>query len=133
MLVCLDTNILIYLIEDNPIWTPKAIFRIDALLAADDQIAICDAARLECLLRPLARGNTADTASYRTFFGNPIVKMLPITPQTWEHAAQLGASCSLKAMDSIHLATAIEHGCAIFLTADSRLTRCTEITVEVLT
>ncbi len=133
MIVCLDTNIVIHLIEANPLWTQKATDRFNALLAAGDQIAICDAARLECLLKPLASGNTVNAASYRTFFGIPMVQMLSISPQTWEHAAQLGAAYSFKAMDSIHLATAIEHRCGLFVTADSRLARCTDISVEVLT
>jgi predicted nucleic acid-binding protein len=59
--------------------------------------------------------------------------MLPVTTATWESAAQLGAAFNFKPMDSLHLATAIEHGCGLFLTADSRLGRCTAIPVEVLT
>ena len=54
MIVCLDTNIVIYLIEANPVWTPKATVRFNALLAAGDQIAVCDAARLECLVNTTA-------------------------------------------------------------------------------
>ena len=104
---------MIYLIEANPVWTPKATVRFNALLAAGDQIAVCDAARLECLVKPLASGNAADEASYRAFFGNPLVKMLPVMPLTWEHAARLGATYTLKAVDSVHLATAIEHGCGL--------------------
>ena len=37
MIVCLDTNIVIYLIEANPLWTQKATDRFNALLAAGDQ------------------------------------------------------------------------------------------------
>jgi predicted nucleic acid-binding protein len=133
MIVCLDTNIVIYLIEANPVWTPKATARLSALLVAGDEIAVCDAARLECLVKPLARGDTAEEASYRAFFGNPPVRMLPVTSATWDHAARLAATYRLKAMDSVHLATAIEHGCGLFLTNDAQLARCTAITVEVLT
>jgi hypothetical protein len=92
MIVCLDTNIVIYLVEANPVWTPKATVRFNALLAAGDQLALCDAARLECLVKPFASGNTADEASYRAFFGSALVKMLPVTPLTWERAARLGAT-----------------------------------------
>jgi predicted nucleic acid-binding protein len=51
----------------------------------------------------------------------------------WERAARLGATFNLKPLDSLHLATAIEHGCGLFLTNDTQLTRCTDIPVEVLT
>jgi len=58
--------------------------------------------------------------------------MLSVTTATWDRAARLGATFNLKALDSLHLATAIEQGCNLFLTADSRLARCTAIPVEVL-
>jgi predicted nucleic acid-binding protein len=35
-------------------------------------------------------------------------------------------------VDAIHLATAAENGCQIFLTHDTRLNRCTDLTIEVL-
>ena len=133
MLVCLDTNVVIYLIEANPVWTPKVTTRLNTLLAAGDQMAVCDAARLECLVKPLATGSALDEASYRTFFADPLIRMLPVTPATWERAARLSASYRLKAMDSVHLATAIEHGCGPFLTNDANLARCTDVSVEVLT
>lgn len=57
MIVCLDTNIVIYLIEHNPVWTPRVAARLGILLAAGDVLAVCDAARLECLVKPLIVGN----------------------------------------------------------------------------
>jgi predicted nucleic acid-binding protein len=35
-------------------------------------------------------------------------------------------------VDALHLATAIEHGCQVFLTHDNRLARCTDLIVEML-
>jgi predicted nucleic acid-binding protein len=58
--------------------------------------------------------------------------MLPVTTATWERAARIGATHNFKVIDSLHLATAVEHGCGLFLTADGRLGRCTDIKVEVL-
>jgi hypothetical protein len=39
MIVALDANIVIYLIEANPIWTSKASARLTALRASGDEIA----------------------------------------------------------------------------------------------
>ena len=133
MIVCLDTNLMIYLVESNPVWTSKATARLSVSLAAGDEIVVCDAARLECLVKPLALGDAAAVASYQTFFSSASLRMLPVTPPTWEHAARISATYRLKAIDSVHLATAIEHGCDVFLTNDATLARCTDITVEVLT
>jgi uncharacterized protein len=133
MIVCLDANLVIYLVEANLIWTPKATARLAMLRAAGNEIAVSDAARLECLAKPLATGNVADVASYQTFFASTHVRMLPVTAAVWERGARIGAAFNFKPLDSVHLATAVEHGCGLFLTNDAKLARCTDIPVEVLT
>jgi uncharacterized protein len=133
MIAALDANIVIYLIEANPIWTSKAVARVTTIRAAGDEIAFCDAGRLECLIKPLATGNATDVSTYRSFFGSPLVKMLSVTSAAWERAASVAATYKLKPLDAVHLATAIEHGCGLFLTNDVQLARCTAIPVEVLT
>jgi predicted nucleic acid-binding protein len=42
------------------------------------------------------------------------------------------ADLNFKTPDALHLAAAIEGGCARFLTNDTRLNRCSDIVVEVL-
>lgn len=132
MIVCLDTNVVIYMVEKKPVWGSKAEARVAAALAARDEIAVCDPATLECLLKPLATKDAGAEAAYRAFFANPCVRMLPVSRATWENAARLGAIDNFKPLDSLHLACAAEHGCGLFLTADVRLGRCSAIPVEVL-
>ena len=91
MTVCLDANIVIYLVERNPLWEPKVSARIAALRAAGDEIAVCDAARLECLVGPFQTGNAADLASYAAFIAGPGPRMLPVTVAVWERAARIRA------------------------------------------
>lgn len=133
MIVALDANIVIYLVEANPTFAPIAAARLAVLRAAGDEIAFCDAGRLECLLKPLASGNATDIATNRAFFNSPAVSMLPVTASVWERAAQIGATFRLKPLDCVHLAAAVEHGCGSFLTNDAQLARFTSIPVEVLT
>ena len=45
---------------------------------------------------------------------------------------ELRAQFAFKTADALHLAAAIEAGCGLFLTADTKLARCTSIPVEVL-
>ena len=59
MIVCLDANIVIYLVERNPLWELKVSARIAVLRATGDEIAVSDAARLECLVGPFQTGNAA--------------------------------------------------------------------------
>jgi uncharacterized protein len=133
MIVCLDANIIIYLVERDPTWQPKVTARLSVLQGAGASLAVSDAARLECLVGPLLTGDAAVLADYTALFNAPTVSKLPVTAAVWERAARLRASHTFKAMDSIHLATAIEYGCGLFLTNDAPLSRCTGITVEVLT
>jgi predicted nucleic acid-binding protein len=133
MIVCLDANIVIYLVEANPVWAPKAAARLALMRAAGDEIAVCDAARLECLIKPLATTIATAVASFHSFFSSPLVRTLAVTAAVWERAAGIGATYNLKPLDAVHLAAAIEHGCGLFLTNDAQLARCTAIRVEVLT
>ena len=79
MIVCLDTNIVIYYVERHPVWEPKVAARLSALAASGDGIAVCDLARAECLIGPLRSGNAVVLADYQRFFANPTVHMLPLT------------------------------------------------------
>jgi predicted nucleic acid-binding protein len=73
-------------------------------------------------------------ADYQALFADPEVRMLPLTAGVCLRAAQIRAASqfSLKVPDCLHLATAIEHGCALFLTNDAHLSRCTQVPVEIL-
>ena len=42
------------------LWEPRVSARIAAFRVAGDEIAVCDAARLECLVGPYQTGNAAD-------------------------------------------------------------------------
>jgi uncharacterized protein len=131
--VYLDANIVIYLVENHPVWGPKALARITQLRASGDQIAVGDASRLECLVGPYILSDPKILADYSAFFQAPDMTVFPLTAAVCEQAARIRATYSVKPLDALHLATAIEHGCGLFLTNDSQLQKCALITVEVLT
>jgi predicted nucleic acid-binding protein len=59
--------------------------------------------------------------------------MVNLTPEIAERAARLRAKySSLKAIDSVHLATEIYSGASAFLTNDAQLSSISEIKVLVL-
>lgn len=135
MIVCLDANIVIYYVERDPVWEPKVAARLKALAAAGDTLAVSDLARAECLVGPLKNGDAAVLTDYQQFFSSPTVQMLPLTAAVCERAAEIrvASGMTFKLPDALHLATAIEHGCGLFLTNDVQMARCTAIPVEVLT
>lgn len=130
MIVYLDTNIVIYTVEHNPDFGPKARTRLATARAAGDTLMISDLTRMECLVGPLKSGDAAMGSDFSTFFG--VTKVAAITAAVCDRAARIRAAHNFKPMDALQLAVSVEHGAGIFLTADARLGSFTDLTVEVL-
>lgn len=133
MVIYLDTNIVIYLVENRPLERPKVAARFATAYSVGDTLAISDLTRMECMVGPLKSGDAARLADYNTFFLLPTVSVLSLTAAVFDRAARVRASLGFKAADSLHLASAVEQGCGLFLTNDAKLARFTAIPVEILT
>jgi predicted nucleic acid-binding protein len=132
MLIYCDTVILIYFHEHTGPFNVRAVNRLTALRAAGDRMGVSDLSRLECRVRPIRLGDAAAVAMYDSFFALPEVQLLPIASATFDRATLFRANYNFKLADALHLAAAIDGGCDRFLTNDARLSRCTDIPVEVL-
>jgi predicted nucleic acid-binding protein len=130
MTVYLDTNIVIYAVEQNPVLGPKARTRLAIARAAGNALMISHLNRMECLIGPLKSGDLAAEADYHSFF--KVMNVVDITAAVCDRAARLRAAYGFKSMDALHLAAALEHGASIFLTADARLGSLSGLTIEVL-
>jgi predicted nucleic acid-binding protein len=60
------------------------------------------------------------------------MRLLPITQSILRVGAQLRATTSLKTPDAIHGATAMQAGCALFVTNDRRFRNIAGLSVVVL-
>jgi uncharacterized protein len=132
VLIYCDSGILIYWLDQVGPFHLRAEAHMQALLAAGDRIAVSDLTRLECLVGALKRKNAAILAVFDAFFARPEVQILPLTAAVFDRAAQMRADLNFKTPDTLHLAAAIEGGCDRFLTNDARLSRCSDIVIEVL-
>jgi predicted nucleic acid-binding protein len=132
MLIYCDSVILIYWLDHTGPFQLLAENRMTALQKAGDRIAISDLTRLECRVGPLKRKDVSALGAFDSFFARPELKLLPLTSTVFDRATQMRADLGFKTPDALHLAAAIEAGCDRFLTNDNRLSRCTDITVEVL-
>ncbi len=128
----LDTNIVIYLIDNPPAFGTRATARIAALTATGATFAVSDLVRLECRVQPIRTANHVQLARYDAFFASPQVQVLALTAPVCDRAALLRATHNFKTADALQLAAAIVHGCHRFLTNDTRLSACTGIAIEVL-
>ncbi len=101
MIICLDANVVIYLVEQNPVWFPRVTSRLSIAQKAGDEIAVSEAARLECLVGPLISSNATELAEYVRFFSHPDTHMLPVTGAVWERAARIRAVHRFEPMDQV--------------------------------
>jgi predicted nucleic acid-binding protein len=132
MLIYCDSVILMYFFEYQGPFNVRASNRFAALQAAGDVVAISDLSRLECRVKPKKVGDLAMLAQYDAFFARPDVRRVVITSAVFDRATELRAVHNFKLADSLHLAAAIEGGCDRMLTNDARMSRCTDIAVEIL-
>ncbi len=132
VLIYLDSCIVIYLIEQPPIFGPRASVRVAALLGAQHKIVVSDLTRLECRSNPLAAGDIAVLQDFDLFFTRFAHRIVQLNTPVCDRATDIRGRYRFKTADAIHLAAAAESGCSIFLTNDLRLSRFTGLTVEVL-
>jgi predicted nucleic acid-binding protein len=132
VLVYCDSVILIYYLDQVGPFQVRAANRLAGLKAAKDQIAVSDLVRLECRVEPIRTHDTQVLAKFDTFFAAPDVLHVPLTTAVYDRATVIRATYGFKTADAIHLAAAVEAGCGRFLTNDTRLSRFSDIPVEVL-
>lgn len=128
----INSNFVIYYVEQHPQWFQKTAARFVALRGQGALLVVSDLTRMECQVGPLKTNDTPALQLFANFFQAPDVIVVSVTASVFDRAAQIRASYGFKPLDSIHLAAAIEHGCSLFLTKDHQLRRCTDITVEIL-
>ncbi len=131
-LVYIDANCLIYTVERiepyrtvlEPMWQQ----------AQDGNLSIvsCPVLVTEVLVKPLQVGNTEIEMQYREVFSSNAVRLFEASYAVFEDAARLRAETGLKIPDALHAATAIQAGCALFVTNDSDFRRIQDLPVVVL-
>jgi predicted nucleic acid-binding protein len=84
----------------------------------------------ETLTKPLKVGDQVLVQEYRALFRNTRqVRLIPITVQIADLAAQLRARYNLKTPDALQIATAIDARSDLFLTNDLGIKRVTDVRV----
>jgi predicted nucleic acid-binding protein len=131
--IFLDTAPVIYFVEKNPDFAPKAqeIFnRLDdgKLMAVVSPITLA-----ECLVLPYKQKNSNVAQIFTDLLVNSeSVLFYPIDEVTADKAADLRARYNLTLTDALQLAVAVQSGCDAFLTNDIDLKRVKEIPIIVL-
>jgi predicted nucleic acid-binding protein len=131
-LTYLDSNVVIYLVEQPAVLGAIAAAAVQNLVARNEQPVVSDLHRYECKVGPLANNDSLRARLFDQFFASPGLVLVSVGPSVFERAAQITAQKAIRPLDALHLSAAIEAGCQSFLTNDRRLARVTDIRVELL-
>lgn len=118
-LIYLDTCLLIYSIENDPVWARRVGEAMSTEPAED--FAISDLVKMECLVKPIRTGDL--TLQHRYAAGLAQFAQLALPGTVFVQAAHLRARFALRTPDALHLACAQHHGCRALWTNDERLAK----------
>ena len=118
-----DTNLFIYLFEDNPGFGPTVLDLRRRMLKRNDRLFTSALTIGEILVKPLSTGNKALADRYRTFFAAPQVTVSPFNLEAAEAYAGIRQDRGVLPADAIQLACAAAAEVDLFITNDSRLSK----------
>ena len=130
--VYLDTSAIIYSVERHePYLTLLAPAWQQA--EAGQLVVVCSELVIaETLVRPIRERDLDLEAAFRDVFAAPEVEVVPATRRLWEETARLRAATGLKTPDALHAATALQAGCALFITNDADFRRVDGLPATIL-
>jgi predicted nucleic acid-binding protein len=131
MRLYLDSVVVIYLVEQHPTFGPAATRAVTQL--GPTALVGTELTRMECLILPRRRNDHPRETDFNRFFAQKYLPFPPVDATSFHRATDLRAKYpKLKTPDALHLASAIEAGCDVFVTNDAQLRAVTEIRVEVI-
>jgi predicted nucleic acid-binding protein len=117
--VYMDTMIFIYLMEGYSKLEAQLLEIRDSFLNKEAEFFTSDLTLCEVLVIPFKLNNEIMIAQYRNFIEQSgAIGLRSITRATYVQAAVFRAQFGLKTPDAVHVSSAVETGCNIFLTND---------------
>jgi predicted nucleic acid-binding protein len=130
-IVYVDTAPVIYTLEPHPDYTSRLQPLWEKLHSNKITIVSSELLWLETLVVPMKKQNQPLIELYTELLTDNI-QLISIDETILKLAAQLRSMSSLKTPDAIHAATAVNHGCTVFLTNDAGLRNVSGLTTIVL-
>ena len=129
MRIYLDSAPVIYVVERHAPYDEY----LDARLSITSDVLIAsELTRLECRILPIREDNHRVLQDFDDYFATRVLEMVPLTREVMDMATLIRAQYGFATPDAIHLGAAMASGCHVFLTNDNRLSRFSEVSVEVV-
>jgi predicted nucleic acid-binding protein len=116
-----DTNLFIYLFENNAEWSPRVIEFRRRMRARRDELLTSWLTVGEALTKPKEVGNTILEKSYLNLFLSGSVELVAFDLEAAKRYAEIRSRERVRPADAIQLACAAAAGSDLFVTNDSRL------------
>lgn len=129
--IALDTVVFIYALEGNEKFGKRAEQIFAAIEKRQCKSFVSDLVLAELMVKPLREGKTEIAEEYATELPNfPNLTFLAPTRDIIITAARLRSNTNLKLIDALHLATAINKECQIFITNDTAM-KCDIASIDI--
>ena len=129
----IDTQILIYYLEDNPEYADRIEKILEDVQQGKFQAVFSSIGLIEILTGPKKRGNYDLAAQYRQMIASiPNLVLKGINENIVEVVSDLRGGYNVATPDAILIATAIDFGADTFITNDQTLKKVKEIGIELL-
>lgn len=118
-----DTNLFIYLFEDNPEWSPKVVELRRGMLARQDHLLTSWLTVGEVLTKPKELDNRTLEKSYFQFFTGGAMELVEFGSHAAQKYAEIRSREQIRPADSMQLACAAAANTDLFITNDNRLSK----------
>ena len=122
--VALDSNALIYFIEEHPQLGPVVDPVFQMIADGECEAVVSVVSVVEVLVAPLRAGQAALVEQYRELLADTRgVTLIPVTTVVAEQAASIRAAQNLRLPDALIAATAVNERCTHLIANDAKFTR----------
>lgn len=116
--IYLDSNIIIYRTEGEPALRARVHQALTEYVLEGAQFFTSELTVGECLIGAYRKSPSNEEVYHSVFAAADFIHLSSITQHVMMRGALLGAKLNMKLFDAIHVATAEEMECSVFLTND---------------
>lgn len=126
----LDASAFIYLVDGPTLFRDRARTALERFKS--DSWATSYFSRLECRVKPLRERDNARLAAFDALLDPKRIELIDVDRRIIDRATEIRAEFGLRAVDALHVASAVLSGCDTALTGDAALSRVTDFRVEII-